>query len=170
MSSLKSVCFLPCRKDGRSKDALERGDNTAVFFAALRHAEHFEDRRPGFEPHRLALLADCESCQKDRNQSILSVRQAERGMSGDLQLEMAVLAFVQKSAARRSPQRQPTKHEGTGTESEGSLVVFFPDPDKLDAFDLAKLLLGDDELAVGSLKNGTGEETRFCENNPFVFF
>jgi hypothetical protein len=61
------------------ENPFERRDQPAVFFAALLQIEDVEHFRAAPETNRLALLAHGESGEKDRNQSILTKRQAVLG-------------------------------------------------------------------------------------------
>jgi hypothetical protein len=60
------------------------------------HTERFEHLRSRFEPDHLALLADRQRGQKDRDDPILPEGDAELRMSGDLKDKIAVAAFVKK--------------------------------------------------------------------------
>src|ERR1700691_815625 len=81
-------CFVALRiaaEENRcAKDSLKSAKQPSVLGAALLHAkgvQHF-GRTP--EGDRLPLLPDCQSCQEDRDQAVLSPRQAVVGLTGYL--------------------------------------------------------------------------------------
>ena len=70
-------------------------------------------------------------------------------MSGHLQDEVSVPSFVYQLSGKRTPDRQPTKHERSRAEGE-SLGSEFPLlPDQLDLFELSKSTLRDQQLWTG---------------------
>lgn len=56
----------------RAEYALERSHQSSVLCPALLHPEGFKHLGRASELNRLALLADCQRCQEDRNESVLS--------------------------------------------------------------------------------------------------
>lgn len=82
------------------------------------------------------LLYHREGGHPDRDQAVLSVRQAESGMGGDFEKEASVMPGIDELVARRAPQGNAAKHEGS------SVVAKLLSPElallsnELDGFDL----------------------------------
>jgi len=93
-------------KDRGAEDAFERGDQSAVLLPTIAHAECLQHLGSGFESDGLTLLLDGQGRQKDRNNPILSERNPMVRMTGDLENELAVPAFVEEFAPRQCPNRQ----------------------------------------------------------------
>ena len=80
---------------------------TFVLLAAFMHPERLQHFRRGSKPNGLALLLYGQSCQEDRHDPVLPERHAVLGVAGDLENELAIPAFVEKLARRKSPDRKP---------------------------------------------------------------
>src|ERR1039457_1215585 len=85
--------------------------------------------------------------QEKGNQAILAPRQPIGRMTGDLQQELSVSAFVQQDTIGWLLDRQAAKNKGPGGEAQGLAGGISLQPDALDGFGLTKLLLGYEDLA-----------------------
>lgn len=77
-------------------------------------------------------------------------------MTGHLQQELSVSAFVQQDTIGWPLDRQATKNKGPGSEPQGLAGGISLQPHALDGFGLAELLLGYDELARQPPQDGRG--------------
>ncbi len=111
----------------------------------------------------LALLPDGECSEKDRNEPILAKRQTELRMAGDLKLEVTVPALIYKDVFRRPPERQSAQHKRTRGEAKILTFLIPVQPNKLDAFDLAKLLLGNEQAGLEILDDRTSSLERLTQ-------
>ena len=152
----KLTLHVGTEEDGGAEDALECGDQPAVLGTALLHAEgvqHFEGAR---ERDSSALLPDRQGGEEKGNQAILAPRQPIGRMTGDLQQELSVPAFVQQDTIGWSLDRQATKNKGPGGEAEGLAGGISLQADALNGLGLTELLLGYDELATQPAQDGRG--------------
>ena len=77
-------------------------------------------------------------------------------MTGDLQEELSIPAFVQQDTIGWPLDRQATKNKGPGDEAQGLAGGISLQPDALDGFGLTKLLLGYENLARQPPQDGRG--------------
>jgi hypothetical protein len=110
-----SVCL---EEDGRPEDRLERFDQSLVLGSPLLHAEDVEHLSGACEGDRVALLADSQSGEKDRDEPMLSPRQAVLWVPGRLENELPVTSFVQQRSLRRTPHGKTTENEWSGSEAQ----------------------------------------------------
>ncbi|MGO4880100.1 MAG: hypothetical protein ACLP59_04685 [Bryobacteraceae bacterium] len=68
-------------------------------------------------------------------------------MTGDLQQELSVSAFMQQETIGRPLDRQATKYKGPGGEAQGLAGGISLQADALNGLGLTKPLLGDEDLA-----------------------
>ena len=94
------------------------------------------------ERDRAALLPDRQGGEEKGNQAILAPRQPIGRMTGDLQQELSVSAFVEQDTIGRPLDRQATKNEGPGGEAQGLGGGISLQADALNGFQLPKFLLG----------------------------
>jgi hypothetical protein len=73
-------------------------------------------------------------------------------MGGDVQEELATMARVHQLGLRRSPQREPAKHEGPGVEGQRLLTILSLFANKLDGIELFELTFRDTENGCGALE------------------
>jgi hypothetical protein len=74
-------------ENGCPKYSLKRCDQPAIFPSKLRHSKRVEHLGSRFETDCLDLLANSQGREKDGNETVLSERQAEFRMTGDLKPE-----------------------------------------------------------------------------------
>ena len=127
---------------GGAKDALESADQPAVLGTALLHAESVQHFKGARERYGSALLSYRQGGEEDGDQAILAPGQAIGRMTGDLQQELSVSAFVQQHTIGRPPDRQATKNEGPRGEAQGLGGGISLQADALNGFQLPKFLLG----------------------------
>jgi hypothetical protein len=106
-------------EDGGAEDALESADQPAVLGTALLHAESIQHFKCAGERDSSALLPDRQGSEEKGDQAILAPRQPIGRMTGDLQQELSVSAFVQQDTIGWSLDRQATKNKGPGGEAQG---------------------------------------------------
>src|SRR5215471_3232891 len=94
-----------------AEDSFECCDKSAIFFAALVHAEGVEHLRGGSKADRLAPLPHCQCRQEDRHDPVLTERKTIFRMTGDLQNELSIATLVQELIFRQSADRQTTENE-----------------------------------------------------------
>ena len=92
----------------RSKAATNRRYSLPPFC----HSENIEHLCGRLETNGLALLLHSQCCQEYRDKAILAEGQAEIGMAGDLECEVAVPPLVHQDRTGRTPHRQSTEHKG----------------------------------------------------------
>ena len=89
------------------------------------------------------LLHDRESCNPDRDQTVLSVGQAESGMGGDFEKEPSVMPGIYELVARRPPQRNAAEHEGSSVVAKVLSAQLALLSYEVDRFDLLEASFGD---------------------------
>ena len=145
-----------------AKDSFKPADKPPILGAALLHAKIVEHLCSTREEDRLVLLADRERGQEDRNQAVLTPRQAIARMTGYLKEKLSVTAFMEQNARRGFLNGQATKDERAGGEAEILAGRASLQPHAFNGFQLPELLLCKrSELralkyAVGFLKAGGG--------------
>ena len=77
-----------------------------------------------------------ESSDPDGNQTVLAVRQAASGMSGDFERKSAVTPCVNELAARRPAQGNAAEDEGPGIETQVLPAELALLADEMDSFEL----------------------------------
>src|ERR1035438_5415288 len=150
MARLVAVHFWPVEKKAALttfSTALESADQPAVLGTALLHAESIQHFKCAGERDSSALLPDRQGGEEKGNQAILAPRQPIGRMTGDLQQELSVSAFVQQDTIGWLLDRQAAKNKGPGGEAQGLAGGISLQPDALDGFGLTKLLLGYEDLA-----------------------
>ena len=83
--------------------------------------------------------------QEDRNESVLPPWQPVARVTGDLQNELPVPAFMEQAADRRPFHRQATKDERARREPDVLLFAFTVLANDLDRLDLAKTPFRNDQ-------------------------
>jgi hypothetical protein len=132
---------------GGAEDALEGADQPAVLGTALLHAKSVQHFKRAGERDRSSLLPDRQGREEKGNQAILAPRQPIGRMTGDLQQELSVPAFVEQDTSGGLLDGEATKDKGPGGETETLAGGISLQADALDGFGLTKLLLGDEDLA-----------------------
>jgi hypothetical protein len=94
-------------EDGRAKNALKSSDEAPILGTALLHAEGVQHIRRAVEGNLRCLLTNRESREEDRDEPILTPRQAETRVSGDLQNELAIASLVEQATRNWPLHRQP---------------------------------------------------------------
>jgi len=120
-----------------AEDPLEGSDEATVLFPASMHPEALQHLSGGPESDCLALLLDSQSCQEDRNESVLPEGHTELGVARYLEDELTVPALIEKLILGKAPDRQTTKNERPRAEAQilAPLLAFY-----LDYFDPASAL------------------------------
>jgi hypothetical protein len=77
------------------EDPLEGCDQPAVLGTTLLHSKRVQHLSGALECDPWSLLSDSEHRQKDRDQPVLAPRQSIARMSGDLEHELTVAAFME---------------------------------------------------------------------------
>src|SRR5580658_9337378 len=129
-------------EDGGTEDALESADQPAVLGTALLHAESVQHFKGARECYGSALLSDRQGGEEDGDQAILAPGQAIGRMTGDLQQELSVAAFVQQHTIGWPLDRQATKNKGSRGEAETLIGGISLQPHAFNGFQLPKFLLG----------------------------
>ena len=135
-------------EDGRPEDALECAYQPAVLGTALLHPEglqHIASTEKGNGP---LLLPDCQRGQEDRYEPVLPPRQAVRRVTGHLQQELAIAAFMQQDALRGSLHRQATQDEGARSKPQGLGSRIALQPNHRDGLCLAEPLFGNQQTSM----------------------
>ena len=99
------------KKDGGAEDPLKGSHQVPILGTSLLQAERIEHLGGASEGDLLPLLANGEGSQENRDQSILSPREAVVGMSRHLEEEMSVSPLMEKFPRPRSLDRQATQDE-----------------------------------------------------------
>jgi len=131
------------KENGGTKYAFEGRDQPSVLLSASLKAERLQHFRSGPKPDCLALLADGQGGEEDRNDAVLSERQSIFRMPCDLENEVAVPPLEQELACRGSPNGQTAEDERTRAEAEVLFPLFSPDADQLNPVELTEHLTGD---------------------------
>ena len=147
--------------------ALESADQPAVLGTALLHAESVQHFKGARKRNGSALLSDRQRGEEEGNQAILDPRQPIGRVTGDLQQELSVSAFVQQHTIGWLLNRQATKNKGPGGKAQGLVGGISFQPDALDGFGLTKLLFGYDELARQAPQDGCGRFHRCWYGSGF---
>ena len=105
-------------ENGGAEDALESADQPAVLGTALLHAESIQHFKCAGERDRSALLPDRQGGEEKGNQAILAPRQPIGRMTGDLQQELSVSAFVQQDTIGWPLDWQAAKNKRSGGEAQ----------------------------------------------------
>jgi hypothetical protein len=95
-------------EDGGAEDALKSADQPAILGTALLHAESSQHFKCAGKRDGSALLPDRQGREEKGNQAILAPRQPIGRMTGDLQQELSVSAFVQQDTIGWPLDRQAT--------------------------------------------------------------
>lgn len=80
--------------------------------AISREAEEIQHLAGTPEVDLAALLRDCQGCNPDGNEAILTERQTEPGMGSNFEREPAVVSSVNELVPRWPAQRNAAQHEG----------------------------------------------------------
>jgi hypothetical protein len=87
-------------EDRCTEDALEGGYQPSVLCPTLLHTERVKHLRCASELNRLPLLTDRQRSQKNRNEPVLTPREAVRRMASHLKRKLAIASFVEQLARR----------------------------------------------------------------------
>src|SRR4030095_804382 len=119
-----------------SEDPFECRHQAAVLFTALLHAEGLQHLGRAPEPDCLALLPHRQRGEKNWHNPVLPKRNPEVGMTGDLQNEVTVSAFIDKLPRCQCPQGQPAEHEWSRTKAQVLVSLLPVASNQFDAFRL----------------------------------
>jgi hypothetical protein len=98
-------------EDRGAEDSFESADKSPILLAAFVHSKDFEHLACAAETHDRALLLHCQCCQEDRNDAILTERNFEIRMAGDLQNELPVPTLVHQLIAGKPTHGQAAKYK-----------------------------------------------------------
>ena len=121
-------------ENGGAEDALEGADQPAVLGPTLLHTEGVQHLGGAGERDPGALLPGGQSCQKERDETILAPRKSVVGMTGDEQYELAVATFMDQRSGWRALDREAAKHKWAGGEPQVLTGRLAPQADRLDEF------------------------------------
>jgi hypothetical protein len=96
----------------------------------------------------LAFLADCQSREENEDKPVLSKRQAELRVSGDLKEEVPVPPLKEQLVRRRLADGETAKYERAGSERERLLPALPIGADQRNSLRLLEPIARDDKLAV----------------------
>ena len=121
--------FAGAEEDGAAEDPTESVGQTAVVRSVLRQSPLVQNLTGTLELDRPALLAHGLGGNPQRDQSILSERQAVVRMADDLEEEAPVPPRMPEGAVNRTADWEPTQDEGAGAEGNllPPLVPLLPD-------------------------------------------
>jgi hypothetical protein len=94
-----------------AEDALERSNQSPVLGAALLDTKCVQHLGGTVKGNSRGLLANRHRRQKDRNQAILSPREAIAWVTSDLEHESPVPPFVKKAPGRRALHRETAEYK-----------------------------------------------------------
>ena len=143
-------------EDRCAEDAFEGRNQAPILSAAFVQRERLEHLACAPEADRLALLLNGKRRQIDQNEPVLSPRQPEARMAGDLQDEVAVPPFIEQIGRSGLLDRQSTQYEWPRTESQVLVALLSPEPDLAAGLSHPKLTLRDDQFRRHRFQNGTG--------------
>ena len=135
-------------EDSGSEDSLKSSHQATVLRTALLHPECIEHLRSAFEGDLRRLLPDGKSGKENGNQPVLAPWQTVAGMSGYLQDELTVPAFVEQAALSWSLHGQTAENERARGESKVLPGALAFQPDALDRFDFPESPLGNNQLGM----------------------
>lgn len=130
-------------KDRGSKYPLEAFHDPVIPFAIFEEVEEVEYLGRGAETHDAAALADGHGRYPDRNEAVLTVRDAELRMADNLKEKFAVAPCVGQVIRWRAAKWKAAKNKWPRVESELLLTLPTLLTDKQDALHLPQSLLGD---------------------------
>jgi hypothetical protein len=133
-------------KNGGAEDPLKGSHQVSVLGTALLQAERIEHLRGAAERDPLPPLANGEGSKEDRDQSILSPREAVAGMTGHLEEEVSVSPFMEQFPRPRSFDRQATQDERSRREAQTLLRGRAPAAGHLDSLSPTHSALRDTEI------------------------
>ena len=140
------------KEDGGGKDTMEALHDAAIMAAVLGKAEEVEHLSGALETNDAALLLNGEGRDPDGNETVLAEGQAEFGMSGDVEKELAVASRMNQLGARRPAERNTAENEGSGMVGKLLLAILPFLADEGDSFELTKPELCDAEGRKSGLK------------------
>ncbi len=111
----------------------------------------------------LAFLADCQSREENEDKPVLSKRQAELRVTGDLKDEVPVPALEKHLVRRRLPDGETAKYERAGSECKRLLSVLPIGADQSNSVRLLEPIARYNELAVRLAQDVTGS----CQTSIF---
>jgi hypothetical protein len=147
--------FVGSEEDSRGKDPLESLHDTAIMAAVLREAKEIEHLSGTLKTNDAAPLLHGECRYPDWNQAILAKGETEPRVSGDLEQEPSIPPGVGEMVSWGTPQRDATKNERSGVESELLSTVLTRLPDQVDGFELTQSELGNANGGQKGLKGST---------------
>ena len=155
-----SLCL---EEDRRTKDALKSADDPAILLPSLRHAKAIEHLCGGTKSDYLAFPANGQSRKENEDQPVLSKRQTELRVSGDLKEEVPVPPLEEKLVGRRLADRKAAEDEWAGGDRKRLLSVLPIEADQCDSVRLLEPISRYDELAVSLSQDVTGS----CQTSLF---
>ena len=96
------------KENGRAECTFKRSNQSPILFASFAHAEGLQHFGSALELDRLAFLLDGQRRQENENNPVLPERNPIIRMTGDLQNELAVPAFVEELIGRQTADGQAT--------------------------------------------------------------
>jgi site-specific DNA recombinase len=124
------------KEDRGSENPLKGADKAPVLRAPLLQPEDVEHLGSTLEGNPPTPLANRQRGEKDRDQPVLSPRQAIGGMTGDLKQELSVTTLMQKASLCGTLHRQTTEDERSRGKSDILSDTVTLQPDTVDRFDL----------------------------------
>ena len=154
------------------KDSLESLDHAAIVGAVLGQAKEFKDLGGRLKMDGTGVLFHRESSDPDGNQTVLAVRQAASGMSGDFERKSAVTPCVNELAARRPAQGNAAEDEGPGIETQVLSAELAVLADEMDGFELLEAAASDpdgrqrvSDASEPRIRLGAGHCLAFCSRS-----
>jgi hypothetical protein len=105
-------------EDGRPKDALKSSSEAPVLRTALLHAEGVQHLCSAAKGNARCLLTNRKCRQKDRDEPVVTPRQAVARVPRDLENELAIVSFVKQAARSRPLHRKTAKDKWPRRETE----------------------------------------------------
>lgn len=133
-------------EDGGGENALEAFDEAAVVGSGFLEAEGFEHFAGGAEADGAAVLAEGEGGDPDGDDPVLAEGEAETGVAGEAQEELAVLAGVFEGGFGDAADGEAAEDEGAGIEDEVLLPFLAFGVDDFDGGEFFGFAFGDGEF------------------------
>src|SRR5215471_5213274 len=96
------------KEDRRAECSFKRTNQSSILFATFTHAEGLQHFGSALELDRLTFLLDGQRRQEDENNPVLPERNSIIRMTGDLQNELAVPAFIEELISRQTADGEST--------------------------------------------------------------